>query len=199
VTLTIYGDLNSGNCLKVKWTAEKLGLRYDWVAVDVVAGGAKAPAFRQINPAAQVPTVVLADGRSLAQSNAIILHLAEGSELIPADPYQRAKMLEWLFWEQNSHEPNIAVRRRLKHLVGKPDSEIDPSLLEGGERALARMESWLGASPFLVDGKLSLADIALSAYTRLSPQGGFDLGRFPAVKAWIGRVEAELGLEPLPA
>lgn len=199
MTLTIYGDLNSGNCLKVKWTAEKLGLAYDWVAVDVVAGGAKEPSFRQLNPAAQVPTVVLADGRALAQSNAIILHLAEGSELIPKDAYQRAKMLEWLFWEQNSHEPAIAVRRRLKLLGGKSEAEIEPGLLEAGERALARMESWLGASPFLVDGKFSLADIALSAYTRMSPQGGFDLSRFPAVQAWIGRVEAELGLEPLPA
>ncbi len=195
--LTIYGDLNSGNCLKVKWTADRLGLAYDWVAVDAVGGEARTPEFRQINPAAQVPTVVFEGGRSLAQSNAIMLHLAQGSDLIPEDGYLRAKMLEWLFWEQNSHEPSIAVRRRMRFLQRRPDVDIDPTLMAAGERALARMESWLAASPFLVDGKLSLADIALVAYTRLSHQGGFDLSRFPAVKAWVTRVEAELGLEPV--
>lgn len=197
MALTIYGDLISGNCLKVKWTADKLGVAYEWIPVDVGAGGAQTAEFRQINAAAQVPTVVLEDGRSLAQSNAIILHLAEGTNLIPEDAYNRAKMLEWLFWEQNSHEPYIAVRRRQKFMLGKTDAEMDPGLLSSGNAALARMESWLAGSPFLVNGALSLADICLVAYTRMAHQGGFDLSQFPATKAWIARVEGELGLAPV--
>jgi glutathione S-transferase len=196
MAVTIYGDLISGNCLKVKWTADKLGLAYEWIPVDVGAGGAQTPEFRKLNTAAQVPTVVLEDGRSLAQSNAIIIHLAEGSDLIPQDSYLRAKMFEWLFWEQYSHEPYIAVRRWLT-LQGKREEDLDPKLLVRGEAALARMESWLAGSPYLVDGKLSLADICLVAYTRMAHQGGFDLSKFPATKAWVGRVEAELGLAPV--
>lgn len=168
MALTIYGDLISGNCLKVKWTADKLGVAYEWIPVDVGAGGAQTPEFRKLNTAAQVPTVVLEDGRSLAQSNAIILHLGEGTALIPEDAYNRAKMLEWLFWEQNSHEPYIAVRRRLKFMLGKTEAEMDPKLLTNGNAALARMESWLAGSPFLVNGALSLADICLVAYTRMA-------------------------------
>jgi glutathione S-transferase len=196
MALTIYGDLISGNCLKVKWTADKLGLAYEWIPVDVGAGGAQTAEFRKLNTAAQVPTIVLEDGRSLAQSNAIIIHLGEGSDLVPQDAYLRAKMFEWLFWEQYSHEPYIAVRRWQK-LQGKREEELDPKLLVRGEAALARMESWLAGSPYLVDGKLSLADICLVAYTRMAHQGGFDLSKFPATKAWVGRVEAELGLAPV--
>src|SRR6478609_2117961 len=161
MALTIYGDLISGNCLKVKWTAEKLGLAYEWVQTSVSEGAPQSAAFKTLNPAAQVPTVVLEDGRSLAESNAIILYLAQGSNLIPADPYNRAKMLEWLFWEQNGHEPYIARRRRLKLIDRLEDDQIDPVLLTRGEAALARMESWLAGSPYLVNGALSLADISL--------------------------------------
>jgi glutathione S-transferase len=194
MTLTIYGDSISGNCLKVKWTADKLGLSYDWVEVDVVKGQTRTDAFRTLNPAAQVPTVVLADGRPLAQSNAIIWHLGEGSELIPSDAYMRAKTLEWLFWEQYSHEPYIAVRRFQKLYLNTPEADIDPKLMARGEAALARMESWLSGSPYLVDGRLSLADISLVAYTRVAHEGGFDLAKFPGVAAWVVRVEQDLGL-----
>ena len=196
MTLTIYGDSISGNCLKVKWTADRLGLDYEWVEVDVVAGATRTREFRALNPAAQVPTVVLADGRTLAQSNAIIVHLAEGTDLIPADSYWRAKMFEWLFWEQYSHEPYIAVRRFQLKYLDKAEAELDPRLLQGGEAALARMQAWLAASPFLVDRHLTLADICLVAYTRLAHEGGFDLARYPAVRDWVGRVEAALHLEP---
>lgn len=194
MAIVIYGDLRSGNCLKVKWTAEKLGIAYEWVDVDIMAGQTRTDAFRKMNPASQVPTVVLGDGKTLAQSNAIILHLAEGSDLIPADPYWRAKMFEWLFWEQYSHEPYIAVRRFRKIYEGKAEGEIEPILKERGDAALARMETWLGSSPYLVDGRLSLADVALIAYTRLAHEGGFDLDAFPAVRTWIARVETDLGL-----
>jgi glutathione S-transferase len=194
MTLTIYGDSISGNCLKVKWTAQRLHIPFDWVEVDVVAGETRRDEFRRLNPAAQVPTVLFDDGRTLAQSNAIVLHLAEGSDLVPADPYWRAKMLEWMFWEQYSHEPTIAVRRFQKLYLKKDEAEIDPHLAPRGEAALARMEAWLQASPYLVGSALTCADIALLPYTRWAHEGGFDLAAFPAVRGWVGRAEAELGL-----
>jgi len=194
MALTIYGDSTSGNCLKVQWTADKLGLEYDWVEVDVVKGQTRTDAFRTLNPAAQVPTVVLADGRPLAQSNAIIWHLAEGSELIPGDAYMRAKTLEWLFWEQYSHQPYVAVRRFHKSYLNIAEADLDPKLLVRGEAALTRMETWLAGSPYLVDGRLTLADISLVAYTRVAHEGGFHLAKFPSVEAWVRRVEQDLGL-----
>jgi glutathione S-transferase len=195
MTLQIYGDRVSGNCLKVKWTAQKLGIAYRWIQTDVRKAETRTPEFLALNPAGQVPLVVLEDGRPLAQSNAIILHLAEGSALIPADAYERARMLEWMFWEQYSHEPYIAVVRFHRSLMGKPASEIDPKLMERGHRALARMEQQLIQTPFLVGEALSLADVALVAYTRVAHEGDFDLGRYPAVEAWVARVEAALGIE----
>ena len=194
MTLQIYGDRVSGNCLKVKWTAEKLGIPYRWIQTDVRQAQTRTPEFLAINPAGQVPLVVLADGRPVAQSNAIILHLAEGSALIPRDAYARAKMLEWLFWEQYSHEPYIAVVRFQRSLLGKPAGEIDPRLIERGHRALARMELQLSQTPFLVGQALTLADLALVAYTRVAHEGDFDLSAYPAVQAWVARVEAELGI-----
>jgi glutathione S-transferase len=194
MTLTIYGDPISGNCLKVKWVAERLGLAFDWVDVDVVKGEAKAPALLALNPAGQVPVVVLADGRPLAQSNAIMIHLAEGSDLIPQDAYERAQMFEWMFWEQYSHETAIAVRRFHKHYLGKTDAEIDPALMVKGKAALARMELGLQGRDWLAGGAVSLADVALVAYTRVAHEGGFDLADYPAVKAWVARVEAALKL-----
>ena len=194
--ITIYGDKISGNCLKVKWVADWMGLAYDWIDVDILRGEAKTPDFLKLNSAGQVPTVVLEDGRSLAQSGAIIWHFAEGSDLIPASPFDRAKMLEWMFWEQYSHEPVIAVRRFHKHYLGKTDDEIDPSLLVKGHACLALMERVLSAQPWFVAGALSLADVALVAYTRFAPEGGFDLGPYPAVRSWISRVEEALAIVP---
>jgi len=194
MALRIYGDSRSGNCLKVKWTTEYLDIPYEWLEVDVMTGATRTPEFLLMNPAGQVPTVILPDGRPLAQSNAIVLHLAQGSDLVPADPYARAKMLEWMFWEQYSHEPTIAVVRFQVAFLGKPREEIEPRLIERGEAALARLELALGASPFLVGETPTLADIALVAYTRVAHEGGFDLGGYPAVKAWVERVEAAVGI-----
>lgn len=190
--MRIYGDSISGNCLKVKWTADHLGLTYDWVETSVLKAETRTPEFLAMNPAGQVPAVVLDDGRPLAQSNAIILYLAEGSDLIPADAYDRARMLEWMFWEQYSHEPYVAVARFQMHYLGKAAAELDPKLVERGKGALARLEQALQASPFLVGQAVSLADVALVAYTRVAHEGGFDLGDYPAVKAWVARVEAAL-------
>ena len=195
--LTIYGDSRSGNCLKVKWTARHPGVDFKWVEMDVARGDTRSEDFQALNPSGQVPAVVLPDGRSLAQSNAIISYLADGSALIPEDRYLRAKTMQWLFWEQYSHEPYIATRRWRLHYLLMPEDEIDETLLPKGRRALGVMEMALLNSEFLVGAELTLADISLVAYTRVAHEGGFDLSEFPAVRAWVHRVERELDLEPV--
>jgi glutathione S-transferase len=193
--IRIFADVNSGNCLKVKWVAERLGLAHEWIEINILKGETRTDAFLALNPFGQVPVVQFDDGRTLSQSNAIILHFAEGSDLVPADAFEHARMLEWMFWEQYSHEPAIAVRRFQKHYLRKSDDAIDTDLLARGRRALGRMEMALISSDFISGGAaLTLADIALLAYTRLSHEGGFDLGDFPAVHAWVARCELELGL-----
>lgn len=192
--LQVYGDSISGNCLKVKWTCDHLGKDYDWIETDVLKAETRTPSFLALNPAGQVPTVVLPDGRSLAQSNAIILHLAEGSALIPADAYARARMLEWMFWEQYSHEPYVAVARFQVRYLGKSPADLEPRLVERGKAALQRLEDGLATSDFLVGDSVSLADVALVAYTRMADEGGFDLVDYPRVQAWIGRVEKALSI-----
>ena len=192
--MKIYGDSKSGNCLKVKWTADFLGLPYTWIETDIMQGESRTPAYLAMNPAGQVPTVILEDGRPLSQSNAIIAHLAEGSALVPADAYDRARMFEWMFWEQYSHEPYVAVVRFQVRYLGKAVEDLEGRLVERGEAALQRMELALGASPFLVGDAVSLADVALVAYTRVAHEGGFSLDLYPAVKAWVGRVEQVLGI-----
>jgi glutathione S-transferase len=196
--IRIFGDSISGNCLKVKWVAERLGLAHEWIEIDILKGETRTDAFLALNPFGQVPVVQFDDGRTLSQSNAIILHFAEGSDLVPADAFERAKMLEWMFWEQYSHEPTIAVRRFQKHYLKKSDDAIDADLMAKGRRALGRMEMALISSDFIAGGAaISLADIALLAYTRMAHEGGFDLGDFPAVHAWVARCELELGLPHL--
>jgi glutathione S-transferase len=190
--MKIYGDSISGNCLKVKWVADSLGLSYDWIETDILKSESRTAEFLALNPAGQVPAVILDDGRPLAQSNAIILHLAEGSALIPADAYERAKMLEWMFWEQYSHEPYVAVARFHVRYLGRAVADLEPRIVERGAAALQRLEDGLAAAPFLVGACVSLADVALVAYTRVAHEGGFELGPYPRVQAWIARVEAAL-------
>jgi glutathione S-transferase len=190
--LRIYGDSISGNCLKVKWTADYLGQSYQWIETDILKGESRTPDYLAMNPAGQMPLIVLADGRALAQSNAIILYLAEGSDLIPGDPYRRAKMMEWLFWEQYSHEPYVAVARFQMLYLGKSVQELEPRVIERGRAALALLDKALDGRAFLVGDALTLTDIALVAYTRVAHEGGFDLAAYPHVSAWIGRVEAAL-------
>ena len=196
--IRIFGDSISGNCQKVKWVATRLSRPHEWIEIDVLKGETRTDEFLALNPFGQVPVIQFDDGRTLAQSNAIILHLAEGSDLIPGDAFERAKMLEWMFWEQYSHEPVIAVRRFQKLYLNTPDDEIDPDLLAKGRRALGRMEMALISSDWIAGGEaITLADISLLAYTRLSHEGGFDLNEFPAVQAWVARCELELGLPHL--
>lgn len=194
MTLRILGDSISGNCLKVKWTADHLGLDYAWTEIDIMKGQSRTADFLALNPAGQVPVVVLADGRALAQSNAIILHLAEDSALIPADAYERARMLEWMFWEQYSHEPYVAVARFQVKYEGRDPAELDEKLVARGKAALRRIEDGLEGRHFLASQALSLADVALVAYTRVAGEGGFDLSPYPNLRAWIARVEAALAI-----
>ncbi|MBS0408549.1 MAG: glutathione S-transferase family protein [Proteobacteria bacterium] len=192
MSLTIYGDSISGNCLKVKWVAERLSLPFRWIEVDILKGESRTPEFLARNPAGQVPMVILDDGRALAQSNAIMVYLAEGSDLIPADAYDRARMFEWMFWEQYSHEPYVAVARFHVKYLGKAVAELEPRIVERGAAALARLEAALTGTTYLVGDRLSLADIALVAYTRMAHDGGFNLADYPATLAWVRRVEAAL-------
>jgi glutathione S-transferase len=192
--MRIYGDSISGNCLKVKWTADYLGRSYEWIETNILKAESRTPEFLAMNPAGQVPAVILDDGRPLAQSNAIILHLAEGSDLVPDDGYERARMLEWLFWEQYSHEPYVAVARFQMAYLGRPASDLEPRLVERGKAALQRLDEALDGATFLVGGRLSLADVALVAYTRVAEEGGFRLADYPNVQSWIARVERALNI-----
>ncbi len=192
--LTVHGDNRSGNCLKVKWLLDWLGCDYRWVETDVLSGATRGPDFLARNPAGQVPVVVLEDGRALAQSNAILLYFGEGTTFVPSDPYERARMYEWLFWEQYSHEPYIAVVRFQRLLGGKRPDEIEPRLMARGHAALARMETALAAADWLVGDGPTLADLALVAYTRVAHEGDFDLSAYPAVRAWVARVERVFGI-----
>jgi glutathione S-transferase len=194
--MRIFGDLNSGNCLKVKWTADRLGLAYDWTPVDIMTGESRTPAYLAKFPQGQVPSVDFGDGRTLAQSNAIIRYLARGSALLPDDPFIQAKIDEWLFWEQYSHEPYVATCRFHMAYLGKSKETRDPLKVERGEKALDHMERMLaGGGGFLVGETFSIADIALYAYTHVAHEGGFDLGSRPKVKAWLARCAAELSRE----
>ena len=192
--MKIYGDTNSGNCLKVKWVCDRLALPYTWIAVDTLKGQTRTTEFLKLNGAGQVPTVVFDDGRVLAQSNAIIRYRARGSDLIPSDAFAAAKMDEWLFWEQYSHEPYVAVCRFQMVYLGKPASDLDPDKIKRGYSALARMEHQLAATRFLIGESLSLADVALLAYTRLAHEGGFHLDGYASLRRWIGEAEKSLGL-----
>ena len=192
--MKIYGDLNSGNCLKVKWVCDKLSRRYDWVDIDTMKGQTHTPEFLKLNGAGQVPVLELDDGRTLAQSNAIIRYLARGTDLIPAETFLAAKMDEWLFWEQYSHEPYLATCRFQMVYLGQSRSELDTEKVKRGYFALARMEHELKDRRFLVGDVLSLADVALLAYTRVAHEGGFHLDGYASVKRWTGDCEKTLGL-----
>lgn len=193
--LTLHGDIRSGNCLKPKWLLDALGCEYQWIDVDIMSGQSRTEAFLALNPFGQVPLLVLDDGRALAQSNAMLLHLGEGSRFIPADAYERARMLEWMFWEQYSHEPYIAVARFQRAILGKSADEIEPRLVERGHVALRHLERALGATSWLAGGpEPSLADLALVAYTRVADEGGFDLVAYPRIRDWVGRTEKAFGI-----
>ncbi|CAN1535625.1 Gst Glutathione S-transferase [Rhabdaerophilaceae bacterium] len=194
--MRIFGDMNSGNCLKVVYAADFLGIGYTFVPVDITKGEARTPDFLAKNDMAQVPAVELDDGRHLAQSNAILRYLARGSALLPDDGYLQAKIDELLFWEQYSHEPYVAVCRFQMVYLGKAATDLDPEKVKRGNAALDFMDNRLATREFFVGEAFSIADIALLPYTRLAHEGGFDLSTRPALTGWILRCDARLGLSP---
>ena len=193
---TLYSMQDSGNCYKVRLILHRLGLPFRVVETDTFAGATRTAAFLALNPNGKVPLLVLPDGRRLAESNAMLLHLAEGTKYVPADPYDRALCYQWLFFEQYSHEPFIAVARSWMHLIeGGREKAAGrlPELHRRGYAAIRVMEDRLAAEPWFAGSAYSIADIALFAYTHVAHQGGFDLAPYPAVRAWLDRFAAEPG------
>ena len=195
--MRIFGDLKSGNCLKVKYLCDHLAIPYEWVAVDIMKGESRTPEFLQRSPAGQVPLLDLGGGFTLAQSNAILLYLGEGTPLLPGSRLQRAKIHEWLFWEQYSHEPYIAVCRFHMLFQGRAKAARDDWRVERGNAALALMNAHLSQAKWFVGADFSIADLSLLAYTRLAHEGGFDLTPHEAARDWISRCESRLNLPPV--
>jgi glutathione S-transferase len=190
--MQIYGDVISGNCLKVKWTADALGVPYTWVDVDIMKGETRTPTYLARFPQGQVPAVALDDGRTLAQSNAIMRYLARGSRLLPDDAFAQAKVDEWLFWEQYNHEPYVALCRFHMKYLGHSKAEREAWRVEQGEKALDFVEQQLAGHNYLSGPSLTIADIAVLAYTRIADEGGFDLAERPGTRKWIARCEDSL-------
>ena len=199
--LRVYGMSGSGNCHKVRMTLDALSLPYAWTEVDILRGVTRTPEFLAMNPNGKVPVLEIEPGTYLAESNAILWYLADNTPLLPSTALDRARVLQWLFFEQYSHEPYIAVARFLRKFHPDPDSQraLVDSKMNGGYRALDVMEAQLARTPFLVGERFSIADLALYAYTHVAHEGGFDLGRFPAVRAWLGRVETQPGCVSMSA
>jgi glutathione S-transferase len=195
--MKIFGDLGSGNCLKVKYAADHLGLPHTWVPIDIMKGESRAPEFLASFPFGRIPTVEFDDGRRLAESNAILRYVARGSPLLPDDAFTQAKIDEVLFWEQYSHEPYIATTRYHIVYLKRSLDQREAWRVERGEAALDVMDRRLLAGRrWLVGEAMTIADIALLPYTRLAHEGGFDLSSRLNVRAWIGRCEQALGLKP---
>ena len=192
--MKVFGDRGSGNCRKVAYLCDYLGLDYDWIDIDIMKGESRTQAFLQMNPEGQVPVVELDEQRYLRQSNAILLHLARLSPLVPQEAWELAQAHQWLFWEQYTHEPSIAVCRFELLYLGKPASALDPTRVAKGNAALDLMEHHLRARQWFVGDTLTVADIALVAYTRVAHEGGFDLAERVAVRGWVDRCERALGI-----
>jgi len=189
----LYNNALSGNCYKVRLLFAKLGIDYERREMDVFDRSDRPGLLGELNPALRVPTLVLDDGRALAESGAILFHFGEGTDYVPSGAFERAKVLQWLFFEQYSHEPNIAVAR-FWELAGihPPEAEL-AARRKGGEAALKALDRHLGEHEFLVGERYSIADIALFAYTHVAPEGGFELGPFPSIRGWLTRVAADPG------
>ncbi len=191
----VFGMSASGNCYKVKLLMAQLHIPYEWEEVDILKGAARTPDFLAMNPNGKVPTLMVKPGQYLAESNAILYYLSEGSSLWPMDPYQRAETLQWMFFEQYSHEPYVAVARFICKFLppDHPRRSTLPHLHERGYQALNVMAGHLAQREFFVGDKYSIADVALFAYTHVATDGGFDLASFPAINAWMERVKAQPG------
>jgi glutathione S-transferase len=197
--MLLYDSAVSGNCYKVRLLLAYLGISYERRELSVVDRSNRDEVLGGLNPAQRVPTLILDDGRPLGESGAILWYFGEGTELVPDDLYERAQVLQWMFFEQYDHEPAIAVVRFWLKYSGRPEDFADrlEERTAAGHRALAAMERHLEGKEFLVGERLSLADIALYAYTHVANEGGFDLARYPAIRAWLERVAATPGHVPI--
>ncbi len=186
----VYGDIQSGNCYKIKLLMSHLEMAHEWIEVDILQGETKTDEFLSKNPNGKIPVLESPTGQCLWESNAILNYLAHGTSYLPDEPWQRAKLLQWQFFEQYSHEPYIAVARFIAKYLGLPEerrAEFEAKK-EGGYKALQVMEGQLSANEFLVNDTLTIADISLYAYTHVAHEGGFDISGYPAVQRWLSRI-----------
>jgi glutathione S-transferase len=197
--MLLYNSAVSGNCYKVRLLCAHLGLPLELHELDVVDRSNRPDVIGDLNPALRVPTLILDDGRALPESNAIIDYLAEGTDYLPTDPYDRARVIGWQFFEQYEIEPNLAVARFWALFGIEASEEAHRSKAEGGTKGLAALERGLTGREFLVGDRYSVADISLYAYTHVADEGGFDLSGYPAIGAWLDRVAAQPGHIPITA
>ncbi|HEX3691468.1 MAG TPA: glutathione S-transferase family protein [Solirubrobacteraceae bacterium] len=191
--MLLYDSAVSGNCYKVRLLLTKLGIPFERRELSVFDRSDRPDALGGLNPALRVPTLVLDDGRSLGESNAILWYFGDGTEYVPTDRYERAQVMQWQFFEQYDHEPNLAVARFWALADITPSEADGEAKRKGGERALAAMERHLAEREYLVGDRFSIADIALYAYTHVAPEGGFSLQPYPALREWLTRVAAQPG------
>jgi len=189
--MKIYGDTQSGNCYKIKLLTALLSIEHEWIAIDILNEETKKEGFLTKNPNGKIPVLELDDGRCLSESNAILNYLASGSELDGTTNFEKAKILQWQFFEQYSHEPYIAVARFISKYLGLPESRLSEykAKQEGGHKALRVMENQLENTDYLVGDTLTVADIALYGYTHVAHEGGFDLSDYPAIGRWLSRIQ----------
>lgn len=201
MSYTVYGDIQSGNCFKIRLVLDQLGLPYRWQHVDILKQESRTPDFLRKNPNGKIPVLALPDGTFLFESGAILHYLAEGSPLLPTDRLLRAQVLQWMFFEQYSHEPYIATARYIVRYLGRPPEKAQAlqDRMPGGYRALDVMEQHLATRAFFVGETYSIADIALYAYTHVAHEGDFDLAPYPALCAWLARVAAQPGYRGMDA
>ena len=195
--MLLYDSRVSGNCYKVRLLLAQLGLEYERRELDVVDRSNRAEVLGGLNPGLRVPTLVLNDGRALGESGAILWYLGDGTAYVPEDPYERAQVLQWMFFEQYSHEPYVAVARFWLTKEIEVSTEDLAERQRVGYLALDAMEGHLAGREYLVGGAYSIADIALYAYTHVAHEGGFDLGGHPEIRAWLKRVAAQPGHVPI--
>ena len=198
--LKAYGHLSSGNCYKVYLALHQLHLPFDWISVDAVKRETRHDRFLAMNPNGKVPVLEIAPGQYLPESNAILHYLADGSALLPTDRYAHAQVLQWMFFEQYSHEPYIATSRYVKKFLNDPpDRQTDLHRWSApGYAALEVMNRHLEAHPFFAAGRYTIADIALFAYTHVAQEGGFDLSHYDAINQWLARVRQQPDFVPMP-
>jgi glutathione S-transferase len=200
--MILYENAASGNCYKVRLLFAHLGLKYERRSLDVIDRSNRPDILGDLNPALRVPTLILDDGRPLGESGAISWYFGDGTRFVPSDAYERAQVLQWMFFEQYDHEPAIAVARFLIALSGLPREDYEkrlPRLWEQGSKALAAMEGRLAGREWFVGDGMTIADIALYAYTHVAAEGEFDLAPYPAIGDWLARVAAESGHVPIDA